>query len=77
MAEPDPDLIDAIYADKVRQARRMSIDERLRAGGDLFDDVCDRMRAGIRADFPQASPAEVEQELRRRLAIARRLEDRS
>lgn len=74
MTEPQRELIDAIYADKVRQARRMSVAERLRAGGDLFDELCERMRAGIRWQFPDADDSRVEEILRERIDIARRLE---
>ena len=67
-------LIDALFLDKVRQARRMSPEERLSAPGDLFDEVCDRMRDGIRWQFPDADQERVEEILRERLDIARRLE---
>jgi hypothetical protein len=52
----------------------MSIEERVRAAGDLFDEVCQRMRDGIRWQFPDADEARVEAILRERLEIARRLE---
>ena len=52
----------------------MSSEERLSAPGDLFDEVCDRMRDGIRWQFPDADQERVEESLRERLDIARRLE---
>ena len=74
MSKPDPEQIDAISSDKVQQARRMSVEEKLRAGGDLFDEVCERMRDGIRWQFPDADEERIEEILRERLDIARRLE---
>ena len=50
------------------------VEEKLCAGGDLFDDVCERMRDGIRWQFPDADETQVEKILRERLDIARRLE---
>ncbi len=47
----------------------------MRLGGDLFDELCDRMRSGIRAQFPGVDELRVERILRERLEIARRLED--
>ena len=75
--EPTAEIIEAIHRDKIEAARRMSPEEKLRAGGDLFDAVVERMRAGIRMQHPQASEEQVQVILRERLAIARRLEDRS
>lgn len=69
-AEP----IDELTSDKVRAAREMSPGEKLAASGDLFDDVCERMRSGIRAEFPDADDESVERILRERVEIARRLE---
>ena len=74
MAGPTPELIDELLRDKVRQARAMTVRERLSAGGDLFDEVCERMRAGIRSQFRSADDAEVERILIRRLQIAEWLE---
>lgn len=74
MSAPSKELIDELFRDKVRAARRMTEEERLREGGDLFDEVCDRMRDGIRTEFPDADEAMVERILRRRLDIARKLE---
>ena len=74
MAGPTREQVDGIFSDKVRAARRMSLEEKLRAAGELFDDVCERMREGIRWQFPNADDAQVEGILRERLDIARRLE---
>jgi len=74
MVKPTRELVDELFREKVHRARRMSIEERVRAAGDLFDEVCDRMRDGIRWQFPDADEARVEAILRERLEIARRLE---
>ncbi len=74
MSAPSKELIDELFRNKVRAARRMTEEERLRAGGDLFDEVCDRMRDGIRSEFPDADGVVVERILRKRLDIARKLE---
>jgi hypothetical protein len=72
--EPTPELINALYREQVLAARKLSPAQRLRLGGDLFDDFCERMRAGIRFQFPDADENRVEQILRERLELARRLE---
>ena len=74
MVEPTPELIEQLYRDDVLAARRMRLDEKLRAGGELFDEVCQRMRDGIRWQFPDADQDHVERILRERLDIARRME---
>lgn len=73
--EPTKELIDDIYRERVRRARRMTPGERLIAGPRLFDDVCAMVKAGIRGQFPEFSEEQVEQEFLRRLSIARRLEN--
>jgi hypothetical protein len=70
------DLINDVFRAKVEQARRMTPEEKLLAGPRLFDRMCRVMRDGIRFQFPDASPEEVERILRERLEIARRLENR-
>ena len=75
MSEPSRELIDELFRGKVRAARRMTPEDKLAVGGELFDDVCDRMRSGIRAQYPNLDDDEVEEKLRQRLDIARRLED--
>lgn len=40
-------LQEGIYREKVARARRMTPGERLAAGPDLFEEVADRMRAGV------------------------------
>ncbi|MFH1748761.1 MAG: hypothetical protein ABIG44_17130 [Planctomycetota bacterium] len=75
MAEPSRELIDAIYADKVRQARRMSIAERLKAGGDMFDEECEQFRLRMRQEHPDWNAEQVEDALRANLTEQRRIDE--
>ena len=68
-------LMDAIFIDKIRRARRMSPGEKMLEGPRLFDQNCQLMRGAICSQFPEFDAAQVEQELRRRLAIARRIDE--
>lgn len=74
MVEPTQELMDCLYRDDVLAARRMPLEDKLCGGGELFDAVCRRMREGIRWQFPDADEVRVEEILRQRLEIARRLE---
>jgi len=75
MSAPDPKLIDQLFREKLEAARRMTEEERFLAGPRLFDYACRIARDGIRADHPDYDDAQVEAELRRRIEIARRLEE--
>jgi len=72
---PTQELIDDIYREKVRRARATPPGEKVYAGARLFEEVCRRMVAGIRHQFPDADEQRVQDILRQRLAIARRLEN--
>jgi hypothetical protein len=72
---PAPELINAIYAEKVQRARRSPVAYKLSVGPALFEFACEAARAGIRAQFPDASSEEVEEHLRNRLHLAARLEE--
>ena len=63
-------FIRQLDVDDLEQARRMTGSEKLRAGGDLFDDACRWTLAGIRFQHPGISEEDALQELRRRLADA-------
>ena len=71
---PTRELIDAIYIDKIMRARRSSIEQKLLDGPRLFVFACEASRAGIRAQHPDATPAEVDQLLRARIELGRRRE---
>ena len=73
--DPTPELADALFREEVLAARATPPGEKLLAGPRLFGQVCRRMRAGIVAQFPQATDEEVERLLDERLAIARRIEN--
>ncbi len=74
MVAPTPELIDELFRDKVRQARRMTPEEKFLAGPRLFDYACRVARDGIRQQHPAASDERVTELLRQRIAIARHLE---
>lgn len=74
MAVPTRRPIDEPFRGKVGSARRMPPEQRLRAPGEPFDGLCERMRAGIRGQFPEANEQRVVGILRERLEIARRLQ---
>ncbi len=61
-------LIQKLHADDFDQACRMTGSQKLRAGGDLFDDACRWTLAGIRAQHPGISNEDALTELRRRIA---------
>lgn len=54
---------------KVRQARRMSEEQRMLSGPRLFAGVCERIREGLRDENPGASDCAIDALLRKRLAI--------
>ena len=68
-------LQDAIFLSKVARARRTPIGEKILEGARLFDLTCQRMRDGIRHEFPDSDVNQVEQELRRRLRIKRKIDE--
>jgi hypothetical protein len=75
--EPTASLADEIRRDKIEAARRMSFAEKFLAGAQLFDYACMVSTAGIRGQRPDFDDAQIRAELRRRLEIGRRIEDRA
>ena len=73
---PSKELIDAIYRERVERARQTPPAEKLFGGARIFDRSCRIMADGIRGQFPEADERRVQQILRERLAVARRLEQR-
>ena len=67
-------LADELYRERVLRARRTPPEERILDGPRLFDYACSITLAGLRAERPQASEAELRLALRRRLETARKLE---
>jgi hypothetical protein len=72
--EPDQALIDRLFRERVGRARAMPPEEKLLAGPRLLDRSCRIMADGIRDEFPDADEARVEEILRHRLDLIRRLE---
>jgi hypothetical protein len=75
MGETLDDLKKSIFSSKVSRARRASQADNLAAGAVLFDDSIRLMRSAIRCEHPSLDEAGVMAEVRRRLAIARRLDE--
>ena len=66
---PSKDLLAQLDREDIEQARRMTPSQKLRAGGDLFDEACRWTLAGIRQANPGITPEAALVELRRRLAL--------
>jgi hypothetical protein len=73
---PTQELIEQLNREDIEQARRTSPSQKLRAGGDLFDNACRWMLAGIRKEFPNISDEDAMRELRRRIALSEAMENR-
>lgn len=66
---------DEICLSKLEQARQLSVGQRLLAGPELFDMGLMMMRSGIRMRYPEYNEKQVNNEIFRRLEIARRNDD--
>ena len=64
----------AVLEEQIAAYRRMTGEQRLGIALDLHELACDLARAGIRARNPDADDAEVERQLRSRLALGRQLQ---
>lgn len=73
--EPTQELIDALFRDKVLRARAMSPEEKMLAGGRLFDEMCERMVAGLRRENPLADESTIQELLQLRFQRLQRLRD--
>ncbi len=69
-----PELCDALYRQRVLRARLKPVNEKILLGGALFDAVSERMKWGIRGQFPEFDDSQVHMEFVRRLRLSRRLE---
>lgn len=72
--EPTPELIEQLRRDKIEAAKRMTPEQKLAAGAELFDMACEVALAGIRMQHPGISDEAAGQKLRDRLAILWRQE---
>jgi hypothetical protein len=77
MTELTRELVDDIYRERVLRARRTPIEQKLNAGADLFEYACRITCDGIRHQNPGIDESKVQEILRERLALRRRLEHRS
>ena len=68
-------LMDDIFREKVRRARLIPPGEKMFSGLELFEEVEERMRAGVRHQFPAADAGEVESILSQRFARLRQIEE--
>jgi hypothetical protein len=55
-----PELAAAIYRERVRRAREMTIEEKLLAGGRLYDQERAIVLGRVRAILPEAADSEVQ-----------------
>ena len=67
-------LADALERERQLRAHRMTVEQRLVQGAALFDYACAAALAGLRAQFPTATDAELQVRLGRTLTRARELE---
>jgi hypothetical protein len=75
--EPTQELVDEIYRQRVLRARSTPIEQKILAGGELFEGVCARMADGLRYENPEADESTIQELLHRRLELLRRLESAS
>jgi hypothetical protein len=68
-------LADALYWEKVERARRLSPEERMHAGPELFDYACSITMNALRERFPDATEAQLLEKIRERISIKRQLEE--
>ncbi len=68
---------DPFRREAVERARAMTDEQKLRAGGELFDYACWITKAGIRSQNPGADEAKVLELLRQRLGLRERREKRA
>jgi hypothetical protein len=71
---PTKPLADALFEEQLRRAETMTPVERMLEGARLFDQARQRMRDGIRQEFPEADARRVEEILGQRLDLLKRLE---
>jgi hypothetical protein len=69
-------LFDAIFDGKVRQAQRLTPEQRLLASLQHSDEAIHIMRAGVRFQFPEADDDEIERRLVERVRLVKSLHER-
>lgn len=73
--EPAPQLIDQLYIEKVLRARMIPPERKFLAGARLFEYARRIAMSAIKAENPNATPEEQRKMFRRRLQIARILDN--
>ena len=68
--------VTSLRREEIEDSRRLSVQQKLELGGELFDAACEVTLSGIRAQHPGITRADALQILDHRLEIARRLEYR-
>ncbi len=71
--EVTKEFIDQLYRERVLRARTIPDSQKLMIGPSLFEQVCDRMRWGLRNEHPGADEATIEQKLMQRFARLRQV----
>jgi hypothetical protein len=74
--QPDQALLDEIYRQKILAARKMTPEERIRAGFELTAFVRRRLEDGIRNQFPEANEEEVQRILKERVTRIKQTQER-
>ena len=69
-----PPIVDKLFLERVRKARKMSPAEKFLAGEQLFESACEWTKVGILMNHPGADETEVLDRLKQRLALVDRLE---
>ncbi len=72
---PTQELVDELYRERVLRARVTPPEEKLLAGPRIFEEVCERIASGLRDENPGADEATIQELLRRRLDLLRRLRE--
>ena len=75
--EQSMDLQRQIFRSKVAKAKRATMAQNLADGPMLFDQSVELMRDAIRTEHPDFTAAQIQGEVRRRLRIAKRIDDAS
>lgn len=65
---------DPFWLENIERARRMRPEDKLLAGGDLFDRECEIALSGIRCQNPGISEVDALDILRKRLVLAEKME---
>lgn len=68
-------LIDSIFIEKVLRARATPPERKFMEGLELFEEVQERMRAGVRMQHPEFTTEQVEKEVSRRFKRIRQIEE--